>query len=199
MIRNIIFDIGNVLVGYDWQQYLSGFGFPPDKEAAVARAVFGSNEWNEFDRGVIPIPELEERFVANAPQYRADILRVFRECGKCILRRDYAIPWIQDLKKRGFRVYYLSNYSEFMLAQTRSALDFIPCTDGGLFSCEVKHVKPEPEIFYSLMKRYPAICPEESVFFDDVEKNTRAACALGFHGIVFRDREQAEAALKSLL
>lgn len=199
MIRNIIFDIGNVLVGYDWRQYLSGFGFAPDKEAVIARAVFGSAEWNELDRGVVPIPELEERFAANAPQYREDILRVFRGCGNCILRRSYAIPWILDLKERGFHVYYLSNYSEYMIDRTRAALDFLPFTDGGLFSCEVKQIKPEPAIFYSLMERYPSILPEESVFFDDVEKNARAASALGFHGIVFRDREQAEAELEKLM
>lgn len=198
MIRNIIFDIGNVLVGYDWQQYLDSFRFPAEKRDAIARAVFGSDTWNELDRGIVPIPELEERFAANAPRYRTDILRVFRSCGKCILRRDYAIPWIQDLKKRGFHVYYLSNYSEFMIAQTRSALDFIPYMDGGVFSCEVKQIKPDPEIFYSLLKRCPSIRPDESIFFDDTEKNTQAACTLGFHGIVFRDKEQAEADLKKL-
>ena len=55
MIRNIIFDIGNVLVGYNWREYMDGFGFPAEKEQAVAAALFGSDTWTELDRGRIPL------------------------------------------------------------------------------------------------------------------------------------------------
>ncbi len=199
MIKNIIFDIGKVLVDYDWTQYLKSYEFEPEKEAAVAAALFGGESWKELDRGALPLPEIEELFVSGAPQYRDDILRVFRDSGRCIRRLDYAIPWITSLKERGYGVYYLSNYSEFMIEATRQALDFLPYTDGGVFSCDVKLIKPEPEIYQALTERYPSIVPEESVFLDDVAENVAAARAQGFHGIVFSSREQASGELEALL
>lgn len=199
MIRNVIFDIGNVLAGYDWREYLDTFHFPDERADAIAHALFLNPLWNELDRGVIPIPQLEEMFVQSAPQYREDILRVFRGAGKCITRRAGSIPWIRELKGLGLRVYYLSNYSEFLLERTREALDFLSCMDGGLFSYEVAQTKPEPEIFRSLIARCPVIRPEESVFLDDTASNIEAARRLGFHGIVFTDPEQAHADLARLL
>lgn len=199
MIKNIIFDIGKVLVDYDWARYLKSYGFDEEKEQTIAYALFASGTWNELDRGAIPIPELEELFVAHAPQYRDDILRVFRNSGGTIQRLDYAIPWITSLKERGYHVYYLSNYSEFMIDATRSALDFLPHTDGGVFSCDVRLIKPEPAIYRALLEKYPSIIPEESVFLDDVEKNVQGAQAIGIHGIVFQNYEQAKAELELLL
>lgn len=199
MIKNIIFDIGNVLVGFEPEEYLKSFHFPPEKEKAVRKALFGTYAWNEYDRGALSLEEIEELFAANAPQYREDVLQVFRGAFQCITRRDYAVPWIRELKSRGFRVYYLSNYSDHMRRHTRNALDFLPDMDGGLFSYEVHQTKPEPEIFSSLLKRFPGIRPEESVFFDDAPANIEAAANLDFHAILFRNKEQAQRALERLL
>jgi putative hydrolase of the HAD superfamily len=200
MIKNIIFDIGNVLVGFDWQEYMKGFGFSREKENAIAKAMFGSPAWNEVDRGVLSIDEIEQLFIENAPQYREDIPRVFRGAAQCLTRRDYAIPWIQELKRQGFTIYYLSNFSKFVLDAVRdTVLDFLPYTDGGLFSYEVQQIKPDPAIYRSLLERYPELRPEESVFFDDTPANIEAAAELGFHAIHFRSQEQGRTALVHLL
>ncbi len=199
MIRNIIFDIGGVLVDYDWKTYLESFHFPPEKTDAIAKATFLSAAWSELDREALSIDEITAMMTAAAPQYATDILTVFHGLRHTIRRRGYACDLIRSLQGRGFRVYYLSNYSSHTRNQTREALDFLPLMDGGLFSYEVKQVKPEPEIFASLLARYPDIRPEESVFFDDSAVNVEAARRLGFHGIVFRDRAQAMADLDRYL
>ncbi len=198
MIRNIIFDIGGVLVDYDWKTYLRGFCFPPEKENAIANATFLSTAWSELDREALSIDEITAMMTASAPEYSADILTVFGGLHRTIGRRDYACGLIRSLKNRGFKVYYLSNYSSYTLNRTRGALDFLPLMDGGLFSYEVKQVKPEPEIFASLLARYPSIRPEESVFFDDSAVNVEAAQKLGFHGIVFQNPSQAMAELAAM-
>lgn len=199
MIKNIIFDIGNVLVGFEPVEYLKSFHFPPEKETIIKKALFGTHAWNEYDRGALSLEEIEELFAANAPQNREDVLRVFRGAYQCITREDYAIPWIKELKAKGFRVYYLSNYSDHMRRHTLDSLDFLPYMDGGLFSYEVHQIKPEPEIFCSLLKRCPEIVPEESVFFDDAPANIEAAANLDFNAILFRNKAQAEMALERLL
>lgn len=199
MIQNIIFDIGGVLVDYDWKTYLEGFRFPAEKETTIAKATFLSAAWSELDREALSIDEITAMMTSAAPEYTADILTVFSGARRTIRRRDYACGLIRSLQDRGFKVYYLSNYSSYMLRQTCDALDFLPLMDGGLFSYEVKQVKPEPEIFASLLERCPSIRPEESVFFDDSAANIKAARRLGFRGIVFRDPAQAMAELEAML
>ena len=199
MIRTIIFDIGGVLADYDWKSYLDLFHFPKEKADVIARATFLSKSWAELDREALPIDEIKAMMTAAAPEYAEDILTVFHGLRHTIHRRDFACDLVRSLQARGFKVYYLSNYSSYAINQTRDALDFLPLMDGGLFSYEVKQVKPEPEIFASLLARYPDIRPEESVFFDDVPCNVEAARRLGFHGIVFRDPAQAMAELERLL
>lgn len=199
MIKNIIFDIGNVLVGFEPEEYLKSFHFSPEKEKVIRKALFGTYAWNEYDRGALSMEEIEKLFTSNAPQYKDDVLRVFRGAHVCITRRDYAIPWIQELKAKGFRIYYLSNYSDHMRQHTLKALDFLPYMDGGLFSYEVHQTKPEPEIFRSLLKRCPEIIPEESVFFDDYPPNIEAAANLDFNAILFKNKNQAQMALERLL
>lgn len=198
MIKNIIFDIGGVLAGFDWKSYLHTFGFEREKEEAIADAVFRGPYWKELDRGAVSIPELLELFISLAPQYREDIVRVFDTAQDCIFPLDYAKPWIRSLKARGYRVYYLSNYSEHTRNLTQEALDFLPLMDGGLFSYEVRQIKPDREIFQSLITRHPEIRPEESVFFDDTAPNVEAARAFGMKGFVFRGQEQAERELEEL-
>lgn len=199
MIKNIIFDIGRVLVDFDWEIYLNGFGFDTKKTEAIANATFAGPVWKELDRAVLTVEEIKEGFVARAPQYREDILKVFEGSYHALGRRDFAIPWIQELKAQSYNIYYLSNYSEWMQERSGDALDFLPYTDGGLFSYEVKQIKPDRDIYQSLIDRYPSIIPEESVFLDDSAENIHAARAFGLHGIIFENEVQAKTELAQLL
>ena len=51
-IKNVIFDVGKVLVDYDWESYLDSFGFAPEKRERIANATFLSPVWEERDRGL---------------------------------------------------------------------------------------------------------------------------------------------------
>lgn len=200
MIRSIVFDIGGVLAGLDWTSYIRKFGFEPEKEAAITAALIGGPYWKELDRGVTGMEELKEQFCSLVPEeYREDLLMVFGNAGGCVYRLDYTKSWITGLKERGYRVYYLSNYSAWMIEQTKEALDFLPLLDGGVFSCEVKQIKPDEDIFRSLLSRYPEITAEESVFLDDTAVNVETARRLGFQGIVVQNQEQTEIELERIL
>ena len=179
MIRNVVFDIGGVLVGFDWPGYIKKYGFEPEKAEAISRALISGPVWKELDRGVWTMDQLLEGFASLAPQYREDVLKVFLNSGACIYRQEYAIPWIKSLQSRGFHTYFLSNYSQWMI--------------------DVRQIKPDADIYRSLMEHYPQITPEESVFLDDSPANVETAKSLGFHGIVFQSYEQAHAELETLL
>ncbi len=200
MIKHIIFDIGNVLVGFDPDSYIKHFHFDPEKERNIKSTVFGASVWKDLDRSIKPVGQLREELASLArPEYHDDVLRVFdHSCGS-VCRLDYAIPWIQDLQTLGFHTWYLSNYSFWMIERTKTALDFLPLMEGGLFSCEVGWGKPEPQIFRAFLARCPQVVPEESVFFDDTPANVEAARALGFHAIVFQNHAQAMRELQALV
>lgn len=197
MITAIIFDIGNVLVDFCWEEYLDGFPFPANIKRRIAEATVLNDAWNEFDRGFYPEEELVRGFVRNAPDIEKEIRQVFGNIHDMLRRRDYAIPWIQELKAMGMKVYYLSNFSEKAARECADTIDFIPYTDGGILSYEEKIVKPDPKIYRLLLSRYGLI-PEQCVFFDDREENCEAARKLGIHGVRFTARENAIEELKKL-
>ncbi len=197
MIRNIIFDIGNVLTDFRWKGFLEDQGFDEAMVARIARASVLTPLWDEVDRGVWETDRLLEEFVRMDQEIEQEIRRAFANVNGMVTKRGYAIPWIQELKAWGYRVYYLSNFSEKAYEDCRDALDFLPFMDGGILSFREKVVKPDAGIYELLLSRY-ALKAEESVFLDDTAKNVEAAKALGIHGICFQTKEQAEAELKLL-
>ena len=95
MITTVIFDIGNVLVSYDWQTYLDSFGFSSEKREIIANAVFRNSDWNEMDRGVLTIEECIARFISHAPQYADDIRKAALGIRETIQPRAYTKELLQ--------------------------------------------------------------------------------------------------------
>ena len=77
-------------------------------------------------------------------------------------------------------------------------LDFLPLMDGGVFSCYVGQVKPDPAIYRTISEKY-GLTPEECVFLDDNKANIDAARDFGMNGIHFVSFEQADKELQELL
>jgi putative hydrolase of the HAD superfamily len=95
-----------------------------------------------------------------------------------------------QLKEKGYKIYILSNYPKKTYDLTRKQLEFINDCDGALFSFEIKKIKPDPDIFISLMNKYN-FNATEAVFLDDNINNIEAAQKLGFKTIHFTSRERA--------
>ncbi len=185
-IKNIIFDVGNVLLSFEWDAYLESFGFPKETLAAVKRATYPNSDWEERDRGVLSPEEYFQLFLKRAPEYEAQLRQVIDREGDSLRLFDYSKTWIQYLQSKGYRVYLLSNISEHMLPSFYEKMDFLPGLDGAIFSCEVKMLKPEPEIYQALFTTY-GLRPEECVFMDDRQENVDAAKAQGMGAFVFTD------------
>ena len=58
MIKNIVFDIGKVLVRFDWEDYLASFQFPEEETTAIAKSMFLSSNWNLVDEGRLSYEEM---------------------------------------------------------------------------------------------------------------------------------------------
>lgn len=197
MIRNIIFDIGNVLTDFRWKEFLEDKGFDKEMVKRIAKASIQSSLWDEFDRGELSTEELMAGFIANDPEIEEQLHRAYDNIEGMVTKRDYAIPWLEELKEKGFHVFYLSNFSEKAFEDCADALDFLSHMEGGILSCQDKVIKPDSAIYQLLLDRY-GLAPEESVFLDDTLKNVEAAQRMGIHGIHFTTKEAAEEQLRAL-
>ena len=201
MIRNIVFDIGNVLACFRWKDLFQELGFTGEMFDRIAVAtILHPTMWPEFDRSLMSDEEIISRCIERAPEYEKEIRMIFERTECLIEEYDYSYGWIKDLKERGYNVYLLSNYGKtsFEAAISHGRLSFLPLVDGRVISYEVKIVKPEPGIYDALIKKYDLV-PEECVFLDDREDNVETALKLGFHGIVVDSFEQAKEGLNSIL
>ena len=134
MIRTVIFDIGNVLAGFSWDEHFRNLGYDEGMRRRLARATVHSEDWKEYDRGCLSDEEIERLLVENDPEIGQEIRRVLADLGGMVRRWDYAIPWIRELKEKGYQVLVLSNFSQKALRECWNALDFLPYVDGGILA-----------------------------------------------------------------
>ncbi len=197
MIDTVVFDIGNVLMKFDYMPYIRSLLKDEDTVYHVNGAIWRSGCWSDLDRGG-DLDTVYARMLEVEPAYRREVRLAFENVGQCMFRMDYAIPWIRELKARGYRVLYLSNYSHYAMQANPDVLDFLPYMDGGVFSCDVGMVKPEAGIYRALCGKY-GLTPAACVFLDDFAENAAAARACGMKAILFENCRQARTELDSLL
>ncbi|MBR5406100.1 MAG: HAD family phosphatase [Lachnospiraceae bacterium] len=186
----VILDIGNVLVDFCWKEHIDSFGFDKDIKERIAKASVLSDDWNEFDRGAISEDEIIERFVANDPGIEAEIRRTYADITTLLKQYEGAKPFINKLKSMGLKVLYLSNFSEKAERECAKELDFLPLTDGGILSWNVKLIKPDPKIYKMLIDMYD-LEPSRCIFFDDTPRNVEGARKCGFSAEVFVSYDEA--------
>lgn len=198
MIKTIIFDIGNVLTDYRWKGFFDQFGYTEEVLRRITNATVKSAAWNEYDRGLMSDEEVLAAFIKNDPEIGPQIKESLENVNGLVAKLPYAIPWVKELKARGYQVLVLSNFSAKAWRECADALDFMEYVDGGILSYKEGLIKPQPEIYRLLLTRY-GLLPEESVFIDDLQINVEAARKEGINGIVFESESQAKAALEQLL
>ncbi len=198
MIKNVIFDIGRVLVRVRAIEFITDKGAPLEIAEKIKRASLDTPLWKEHDRGVLKYEEVIDLFAEKSPEISAELKTYLADMKGFVEPYPYTIPWVKELKSKGLKVYYLSNWFERLYLDCREALSFIDVMDGGVFSYQEKVIKPDPEIYKRLISRYN-LTPSESVFMDDVSENVEAAKKLGMNGIYFDDYERVRKELDYLI
>ena len=191
MIKNVIFDIGMVLLAFDWDEYVHRLFNDEETEKAVTAATWHNSEaWRELDKEVLSAEEVCRLFEKAGKGYEAQVRLAFERMGECPVQQPYTVPWIKELKAKGLNVYYLSNYSHYLMDACPDALSFTEHMDGGIYSCEVKLTKPDPEIYRRLCEKY-SLVPEECLFIDDLAANVEGARSCGLNAIQFEGYEKS--------
>ncbi|MBE6730176.1 MAG: HAD family phosphatase [Ruminococcaceae bacterium] len=190
MIDTFIFDIGNVLVQFNWRETFSKI-FDKETSDIIAKATVENEEcWRELDKGVKTYGELIEMFVNNAGGYEKEIRYAIDSIYENLYIYPYASSWLKELKEKGYKIYILSNFGDYTFNYAKKYFDFLKYADGSLISYEVKMLKPSFEIYEALCDKF-GIIKENAVFLDDSEMNIVGAKAFGLNGIVFENYRQA--------
>ena len=184
-ISTVIFDLGDVLVSANIKDYLVADPEVPNEIVdELLKLWFIDKDEVDDTMDLDTYREIVNKRMG--VEFSKYIPKLFQYNVDCVTAFDYTIPMIQDLKDKGYKVYYLSNWSAWThdLLQEAGKFDFLELMDGGVFSYDVGYMKPDEEIYKILLNKYK-INPEEAVFFDDREENIEAANKLGIHGVHF--------------
>lgn len=188
MIKNIVFDIGNVLVDYNIKGFLAGKGFEPDIIKRIVKASLMSPYWEKFERGDLSEEEVMKGFVSLDPEIETELNMAYQNVHGMLTIRPFAIYLVKKLKADGFNVYYLSNYSRKAYYECSDSLAFMEYMDGGCVSFEERMTKPDVEFYKRFLEKYNLIS-DECIFVDDTPVNVEVAEKLGFKGIIFESLE----------
>ena len=198
MITTIIFDIGSVLVSWHYKAFLRRL-FDDEKTCkVVAKCIFENPNYIDFDAGGYIKEQFLENCVSFAPNYRKEITYAFSRIGECVKQYSFAHSWIEEYKKRGYRVLFLSNYSDYVRSANMKALDFVSKFDGGIWSCDVKMIKPDINIYLKMINDFNLI-PEQCLFIDDKISNLIPADKLGIKCVHYNSYLQAKRDVENIL
>ena len=210
MIRNVVLDIGGVLVDYHTTDYYLQKGYSEEKALRLAQATMFSPYWEQMDIGLMPYEWILGKMKALDPELSSDIERCLAAQTDIVTRRAESKDWIEQIRAQGYRVLVLSNFSVYALEGCPDAMDFLGKNLGGsgeegdygvisegIISCMDHVIKPYSEIYALLLTRF-GLKPEETVFVDDTPKNLPGAEYYGIRTVLFESRRQVAEELERL-
>lgn len=195
MYRNVIFDLGGVVVEFNPRDFLMDHFLNKTAENITYDLTFGSKEWEELDRGTLSRSAANDSMLENAARCGRtfEVRTVIEEWETILKPKRRTIEVMRALKKADYRLYYLSNIAVDTLADLKER-EFFSLFDGGVASCDVHINKPDPRIYTTLMQKY-RLAYDESVFIDDNKQNAQAAYNLGITGILYKNHKSFTRAL----
>ena len=178
--KNIIFDVGDVLLDYRWQQMLMDYGLDEAEAYRVGRELFDDPDglWHEYDLGVKSQEEIIQEFEQKHPK-DAEVIRWFISHGEYMhVARPAIWKLVHQLKEAGYHLYILSNYPELLFKKHTQYADFMDDMEGMVVSYMLHVGKPERIVYQTLCDRY-GLNKEECLFFDDRAENVQGAIDFG--------------------
>lgn len=184
MIKNIVLDMGNVLLDYDPQVVLDHVLESKEDQDLIRRELFEGPEWAEGDLGNLTD---EERFFGVSkrvpPRLHEALKRCAGEWHMCMQPVAGAKAFCDLAKEKGYRLYVLSNASNSFYGYFPRFAPF-DYFDGIVVSCDIHIIKPDIRIYQHLLRQY-GLEPRECFFLDDMEYNVQGARDAGMLGEVF--------------
>lgn len=189
MIRNVLFDMGNVLIHFDRKAFLDRLEISDAEKQLLMREVFLSVEWVQMDRGTLTEPEAERRMCARLPEKLHSAVHSLVSLWDVPMMPIAGMAeLVEELKNNGYGIYLLSNAS-YRQHEYWPRIPGWQFFDGKIISADEKVMKPHPDYYLRALDRF-GLLPGECVFIDDVPANIEGAMYCGIPGIVFHGDAQ---------
>ena len=204
---NIVFDFGAVV--FTWQpatliqQVFAQRADSVDVAKQLAHQVFGHADWHAFDQGLLQADEVVQRTAQRLSLPLDAMQELVHGIGERLMPIEGTLLLLEQLRQRRDSsdwvtgLYYLSNMPVPYARVLEQRFAFLRWFDGGVFSGDVKHIKPDPLIYQMLQERYQ-LPAAHTVFVDDLKANVHVAQSLGWRGIHFESPQQLQAELSLL-
>jgi len=185
MIKNVIFDFGQVLVHFE-PDYMTGRYIKDEADKNLAKdIIFDRLYWDRLDAGTISSEEVISGIKSRLPERLwEDAINAYKNWIYNIPEVDGMSDILKYLKEKGIRLYLLSNISRYF-AEHSDEIEILKNMDGCVFSAVCGLIKPDGEIFKHICDKY-GLLPEETVFVDDNEGNIKGARDFGIKGYLFK-------------
>jgi len=197
-VRNVVFDVGGVLLDWNPQRVLAQFYPDPALRRHVGAALFGGTDWIDFDRGTLSETDLLTALVTRSGRPAPEMKDLFLALRASLTPKTDTIGLLETLHARGIPLYCLSNMADSIYAHLAPQHGFWARFQGIVISGQIQLLKPERAIYEYLVTRY-GLNAAETVFLDDIEANVIGARAAGLQALQFHDAADAERQLADLL
>jgi putative hydrolase of the HAD superfamily len=198
-IRNIVFDIGNVLVRWDSLGIVeAAFGISGEESRTRRHALFVESDiWRALNRGEHTEAGAKAAYVEAGLLSEAEAEAMFAALYDSLHLLEDTPPLMERLAAAGYRLFALTDNVHEIVAHLSSTHAWWAHFEHVTNSAEIGVLKPDPRIYAHLLDTN-GLNPEETVFFDDMPGNVAGAHAAGIHAFVFTDAAQAERDLATI-
>jgi putative hydrolase of the HAD superfamily len=197
-IRNVIFDLGGVVLDWNPDQIVSRFQPDAALRENFKKDVFGHSDWQLFDRGALTELEMIDRIESRTGLSKNQAVNIMDSVRESLVEKSETVRLMRALHSRGLALFCLSNMPTSIYTHLRERHGFWDLFSGIVISGEIRMMKPEAAVFDYLLGKF-AISASESVFVDDLAPNIEGAIAVGLQGVLFQDARQCERDLDRLL
>jgi putative hydrolase of the HAD superfamily len=191
MIKNVVLDIGNVLVSFYPDIYISQFITKKGEIDYYNHICFKSAEWKCGDLGTKTREEIIDAICEKYPEDAENVRMIMENCDDMLRVSKKNTEVVKKLKAAGVEVYYLSNTNAHAFEYMSATYEVFKFMDGGIASYLDGVLKPSADIFELFLSRYGKIA-EECVFVDDMPTNVNGARAVGLNGIILKNIDDLE-------
>ena len=196
-IKNVVFDVGNVIVRWAPIEIVRlTFGEGKESEE-LARSIFQSETWLDLNKGFISESNAKAQYQQSLGLSELECERLFYYVKQTQILIYGSVDLIKRVKSAGYNVFALTDNVHEIVAYLKSEYTFWDLFEGATVSAEVGLLKPQAEIYHSLVSLHE-LAPSETVFIDDMPHNIEGAKAAGLSGILFVNAAQCEEELKLL-
>lgn len=190
MIKNIVLDMGNVLLDFNPGAVMDMFCSSDEEKEIINRELFNGPEWELGDKGEIKDRDRFDLVKARVPE---KYHKALRDCADrwevCMDPLPGAKEFCEYVKNSGYKIFVLSNASDLFYSYFPKflPLDFF---DGVFVSSDYLMLKPDVKIYETFLEKYGLIAGE-CLFIDDREGNCEGACKAGLNAFCFKGSYKA--------